>query len=69
MIRDWRGFPILAVSGAYDLKPACRVVMFFVLAVLAGCAQAPADSDPIRADQDPWERVGTTIAKKQSVAR
>lgn len=41
--------------------------------VLAACSQnaAPdlADADPIKPDQDPWERIGANMAKKQAAAR
>jgi len=45
----------------------------FAAAALCACSQnaAPdlADADPIKPDQDPWERVGANMAKKQAAAR
>jgi hypothetical protein len=48
--------------------------MFCALAaLLSACAQQTqpdiADTEPIKPDQDPWERVGTTMAKKQAATR
>ncbi len=44
-----------------------RLLACLLVSSLAACTKAeldPADSEPVRLDQDPWERVGATIAKK-----
>lgn len=46
------------------MTTASRLILILLAVILTGCAEAPPDHEAIRTDQDPWERVGTVIAKK-----
>lgn len=53
------------------MTPLRRLLLCLLVLSLAACTKAepdPSDSEPVRLDQDPWERVGATIAKKPVAA-
>lgn len=52
------------------MPPLRRLMLACLLSIFGGCAaQVPPDTDPIRPDQDPWERVGSSLARKQAATR
>ena len=54
------------------MTPFRRLLLCALTLFLAACSQAHpdlADSEPIKPDLDPWERVGSTMAKKQAAVR
>ena len=54
------------------MRSSFRLLLCAFALSLTACTKAQpdlADAEPIRPDQDPWERVGTTMAKKQAAAQ